>query len=253
MKTSVATVLLVAASLVAGMCQSADNGTAMGGDEGTGGRGRPDTDIRTTGRDPASERTTQSVGWTLTRPQLDLLASGGVVAEGDVAPDRAAADVRAAVQIEASREQVFRTLTDCSLALRFVPHLKRCVVLAAAPDGSWQDVEQRVDYGWLMPSAGYVFHAEYVRYERIEFATLRGDFKENRGEWEFQSLNDGRTTLVTYRARLEPDFYVPRWMMRSILKRDLPALMRGLRTHAEALPPQGGAAAAPPSGTGRAP
>jgi hypothetical protein len=39
---------------------------------------------------------------------------------------------------------------------------------------------------------------------------------------------------VTYEARIAPAFYVPRWMMRNMLKRDLPDLMRGLRAHAEA-------------------
>ncbi len=215
MKACVAVALLALAPVQSCLAQN----TAQGIDEGIG------------------HGIDQSAGWAPSASQLKRLEAGAVVANGDVAPDRAAADVRAAVLISAPPERVFRTLTDCAQALRFVPHLKRCAVLDTAPDASWQDVEQTVDYGWLVPRAHYVFHARYEGFERIRFETLRGDFRVNRGVWEFRALNGGRATLVTYRARLEPAFFVPRWMMRSMLKRDLPDLMRGLRARAEAARP----------------
>jgi ribosome-associated toxin RatA of RatAB toxin-antitoxin module len=177
----------------------------------------------------------QSADWALSEPQLRRVEAGAVIAEGNVAPDKPIVDIRAAIRIAASPEQVFRTLTDCARALRFVPHLKRCAVLESAPDGRWQNVEQTVDYGLLVPRASYVFHAEYEKFARIRFSNLRGDFRENRGVWTFRPLDDGRATVVTYEARVAPAFYVPRWMMRNMLKRDLPDLMRGLRTHAEAV------------------
>jgi len=107
-------------------------------------------------------------------------------------------------------------------------------VLDTAPDGSWQNVEQTVDYGWLVPRANYVFHAEYRKFETIRFSNLRGDFHENRGVWTFHTARNGQATQVTYEAHVAPAFYVPRWMMRNMLKRDLPDLMHGLRTRAEA-------------------
>ncbi len=175
-----------------------------------------------------------SADWALSESQLKHLKTGGIVAEGDVGAGRAAVDVRAAVQVSASPEEVFVALTDCERALRFVPHLKRCAVLDTAADGSWQEVEQQVDYGWLAPRASYVFRAEYKRYSLIRFSHLRGDFHENRGVWQFQPVDNGRATVVTYQARVAPAFYVPKWMMRSMLRRDLPELMRGLRSSAEA-------------------
>jgi ribosome-associated toxin RatA of RatAB toxin-antitoxin module len=178
-----------------------------------------------------------SADWTLSDSQLERLGTGAIIAEGDVATDRAAADVRAAVEIHAMPEQVFSTLIDCAQALHFVPHLKRCTVLETAADGSWQNVEQQVDYGWLAPRANYVFHAEYEKFDRIRFSNLRGDFHENRGVWTFRPLHEGRSTLVTYEARVAPAFYVPRWIMRNMLKRDLPDLMRGLRARAEGTRP----------------
>ena len=188
----------------------------------------------------------QGAGWAPAQAQLKRLEAGAIIAEGDVAADRAAADIRAAVLIEAPPERVFRTLTDCAQALRVVPHLKRCAVLDTAADGSWQEVEQTVDYGWLAPRAHYVFHADYDRFERIRFSNLRGDFHENHGAWEFHALKGGRATLVVYRARVVPAFFVPRWMMRSMLKRDLPDLMRGLRARSEAARPPAATSTPPP-------
>src|SRR5882724_1234532 len=143
-----------------------------------------------------------SADWTLSEAQLERLGTGAVIADGDMAADRTAADVRAAVEVHATPEQVFGTLIDCAQALRFVPHLKRCTVLETAPNGSWQNVEQQVDYGWLAPRAGYVFHAEYEKFARIRFSNVRGDFHENRGVWVFRPLHDGRSILVIYEARL---------------------------------------------------
>lgn len=187
-----------------------------------------------------------SEDWAPSDPDLERLESGAVIAEADMAPDRTAADIRAAVEVHATPEQVFRTLTDCAQALRFVPHIKRCVVLETARDGSWENVEQQVDYGWLARRETYVFHAEYQKFERIRFSNLRGDFHENRGVWAFRALHNGQSTLVTYEARVAPAFYVPRWMMRSMLKRDLPDLMRGLRARAEEMRAVATNAPAPP-------
>ncbi|MEJ1964295.1 MAG: SRPBCC family protein [Gammaproteobacteria bacterium] len=187
-----------------------------------------------------------SADWALSDSQLERLDAGGVIADADMAPDRTAADIRAAIRVNASPEQVFLTLTDCAQALRFVPHLKRCAVLETADDGSWQNVEQQVDYGWLTPRANYVFHADYDRFHSIRFTNLRGDFHENRGAWEFRPMKDGAATLVTYEARLAPAFYVPRWMMRNMLRRDLPDLMKGLRSRSEAARPANATSAPPP-------
>jgi ribosome-associated toxin RatA of RatAB toxin-antitoxin module len=175
----------------------------------------------------------QSGDWTLTDAELARLDDGAVLVEADVAADRPTGDVRAAVRIRAAPERIFRTLTSCAEALHFVPHLRRCAVLETAPDGSWQIVEQEIDYGWFMPRAYYVFRADYEGFERVRFNNVRGDFRENHGEWVFRPTADGTATLVTYRLHVVPRFMVPRWLMRSTLKRDLPDLMKGLRTRAE--------------------
>jgi hypothetical protein len=186
--------------------------------------------------------------WPLSRAQLARLGDGAVLVTVEVPNDPSAGDVRAAVQIAASPERVFRTLTDCAQALVFVPHLEHCMVLQTAPDQSFELVEHQVHYSWLMPRADIVFRADYERFKRIRVSNVRGDFRENHGVWEFRPLPGGAGTIVTYRVHLVPGFYVPRWMWRATLKRDLPELMKGLRTQSEApgAGPVGAPAAADP-------
>ncbi|MEP7242159.1 MAG: SRPBCC family protein [Gammaproteobacteria bacterium] len=190
-----------------------------------------------------------SADWPLTPAELARLREGAVLVSAELANDRSSGDVRAAVQIRETPERVFRTLTDCTKALQFVPHLQHCAVLGTAPDGAWEEVEHKIHYGWFMPHAQYVFHADYEHFSRIRISNVRGDFREHSGLWEFRPLEGGTATLVTYRVHLVPRFFVPRLVMRSILKRDLPELMKGLRQQAE--PPASGATAVPEAPTAR--
>jgi hypothetical protein len=124
-------------------------------------------------------------------------------------------------------------MTDCAQALEFVPHLELCRVLESARDGSWQLVEHAVDFSWYLPRIDYVFRAEYEPFHRIRFAHVRGDLRENRGVWELQPAGDGSATILTYRVHIVPRNFVPSWVVRSSLRRDLPLMLRALRARCE--------------------
>jgi uncharacterized protein YndB with AHSA1/START domain len=175
--------------------------------------------------------------WELTAEQRTELAEGGVIVIADVDSSRRSGEVKAAVQINASPEEIFRTLTDCEQAVEFVPHLERCRVLERAPDESWQVVEQDLDYGWYLPRITVVFRAEYEPYRRIRFRQVRGDLKVNEGAWELSSSGDAaESTIAAYSTRIVPRFYVSHRLMQSSLRRELPELMRALRARCEDVP-----------------
>lgn len=173
--------------------------------------------------------------WHLTVEQRERLARGEVLVYADVQASPTRGDVLAAVQIAAAAERIFRTLTDCAQALEFVPRMKLCRVLESAADGSWQFVEHAVDHGWYAPHTQYVFRAEYEPFHRIRFTHVRGDLRDNHGVWELQPAGEGESaaTILTYRVHIVPRFYVPRWLVRSSLRRDLPLLLRSLRARCE--------------------
>lgn len=137
----------------------------------------------------------------------------------------------ASVRIHARREVVWSLITSCPEELRLVPGLVGCEVLETAPDTSWQRIRHRMNYSWYLPHLTFEVRATYDRPSRISIERTSGDLARLRGSWALQS--DGDDTIAHYAVDLEPGFWVPRWIERAALRRDLPKMLRALRTRAE--------------------
>jgi len=161
------------------------------------------------------------------------LAAGEVVVASAIDPAQPRGRVRAAVRIDATPEAIFAIVTDCHEALAFVPHLRHCQLIDGAPDGSWQDVEHDVRYSWLLPSVRYVFRAVYDRPHRIDFYRISGDLKQEEGTWLLTPSADGAGTVVQYEVYLDPGFWIPQALVTRSLRKDIPAVLTGLRACAE--------------------
>jgi hypothetical protein len=162
--------------------------------------------------------------------QQRLAAGEVVVAASAIDPARPRGRVRAAVRINAAPEVIWLAVTDCRRALSFVPGLRRCQVLGGAPDGSWQDVEHEVRYSWLLPSVRYVFRAVYDRPHRIDFHRIGGDLKQQEGTWLLTQTADGTGTVVQYEVYIDPGFWIPQALVSRSLRKDIPAVLTGLRS-----------------------
>ncbi len=161
------------------------------------------------------------------------LAAGDIIVTSDSPTDVPRGRIHAAVQIAAEPEAIWVVMTDCARAPSFVPNLKRCELLEAARDGTWEVLRHDVKYLWLWPRIHYVFRAEYRRPQRIDFRRVSGDLKEQEGSWILEPLPDGRHTIVGYEVYLDPGIWVPRSIVRRALARDLPALLSALRTRVQ--------------------
>lgn len=174
--------------------------------------------------------------WALAGPFRARLDAGEIVVVADeAARTTGKGEVRAAVRIAASPRLVYAQMIDCAQALRYVPRLRLCRVLATAPDGLWQDFEHEVDYGWLLPALRYSFRAHYEPDRSVQFRALGGALRVNDGRWLVWPDAGGEATIVTYRVRIEPRFPVPRWLVTASLQRELPDLLGALRDHCERL------------------
>jgi uncharacterized protein YndB with AHSA1/START domain len=163
------------------------------------------------------------------------LAQGEVVVDGAGTIDPAAprGRVRAAVQIPAPPDAIWSVMTDCAQAPHYVPGLKRCRRIDGARDGSWEDIEHEVRYSWLLPAVRYVFRAQYDRPHRVDFHRIRGDLKEEQGTWLLIRSPDGAATLVEYEVYLDPGFWIPQFLVVRMLRKDVPAVLSGLRERVE--------------------
>jgi hypothetical protein len=139
----------------------------------------------------------------------------------------------ATVRIHAHRDVVWSLITSCTEALHLVPGLVSCDVLETAPDRSWQRIRHVIDYSWYVPKLTYEIRAAYDRPTRVSIERVSGDLRVLKGSWILQS--DGEDTIAHYAVDLAPGFWVPHWLVRAALRRDLPKMLRALRARAESM------------------
>jgi hypothetical protein len=138
----------------------------------------------------------------------------------------------ATVRIHARREVVWPLITSCAEALQIVPGLVDCVVLETAPNQSWQRIRHVLDYSWFVRRVTYEILATYDQPAEVSIERVSGDLRVLKVSWMLKS--DGDYTVAHYVVDLAPGFWVPRWLVQVALKRDLPKMLRALRTRAEA-------------------
>jgi len=168
-------------------------------------------------------------------PAADLAQESAQHGDIDVAVSLDAGEqsgsASASVRIHARREVVWSLITSCAEALHMIPGLMACDVMETAPDRSWQRIRHVMDYSWYAPKLTYEIRASYDEPSRVAIERISGDLARLRGSWVLQS--DGDDTIAHYAVDLAPGFWVPRWLVRGALRRDLPKMLRALRTRAE--------------------
>ncbi len=176
----------------------------------------------------------EGVDFTLTPAEDQRVAARQVVIRASLDSSQRRGTVRAAVRIEAPPDIVFQMMIRCSDALKYVPHLRKCRVREHSADGRWMVVEHQVDFGWYAPSVNWAFHADLDADRRITFRHVDGDFRANEGLLQLEPTPDGATTLLLYRAYIDPPAFIPNWLARSTFKRELPQMLTDLRRRCEA-------------------
>jgi hypothetical protein len=171
-------------------------------------------------------------------PARDAEQHGDIEVGVTLGPAEQSGHASATVRIHARREVVWSLIKSCSEAVKLVPGLIACDVLKTAPDESWQIIRHVLDYSWYLPKLTYEFRATYEQPVRVSIERISGDFVVLKGSWYLQS--DGDYTIAHYAVDLAPSFWVPHWIVRVALRRDLPKMLRALRARAELLQPQGG-------------
>jgi hypothetical protein len=139
----------------------------------------------------------------------------------------------ATMRIHAHREIVWDLITSCPEAMVMIPGLTACNVLETSPDGSWQRIRHVMNYSWYVPTVTYEMRAAYRKPGHIGIERISGDLRILRGSWDLQ--DEGEYTVARYMVDLAPGFWVPRWIVQAALRRDLPKMLRSLRSRAEAV------------------
>jgi hypothetical protein len=164
----------------------------------------------------------------------DVSAGNDIAISVSLDPTEQTGSASATVRIHASRETVWALITSCPESVRMVPGLEICDVLETAQDQSWQKIRHVMNYSWYVPKLTYVIRATYDRPTMVTIERISGDLRTLQGSWELKS--DGDYTIAHYTVDLAPGFWVPNWIVRTVLRKDLPKMLRALRSRAEAAP-----------------
>lgn len=142
-------------------------------------------------------------------------------------------NAEATVRMHATPEVIWPLITTCADAVRLVPGMTACEVLSTAPDQSWQLIRHVMKYSWLVPTLRYEVRASYERPDKVSLERVAGDIRSMHSNWDLHPQGD--YTVGFYHIDVQPGIWVPHWLVRLALRRDLPAMLRALRTRAELL------------------
>ena len=163
-------------------------------------------------------------------PQAEaLLDQGRPWVEVKPDADGYSGQIRAAIDIPATKEVIWAKMLDCDAALRMVANLKSCKILDRDPQGRW-DVREQVSSAAFLPSVRNVYRSDYDRPNGIRFQRTGGDMRVFEGSWRLETRPDG--VRVNYEARAAAPFTVPGWIARATLRRDVSTALLALRREA---------------------
>jgi uncharacterized protein YndB with AHSA1/START domain len=167
--------------------------------------------------------------WEPSAETAEALSRGRIFLEVKPDPDGASGRIRAAIDVAAPPEAVWRVLVDCDLAPRMVRTLKSCRVLDRDPLGHW-DVREHVSKPVLfVPPMRSVFRSDYDPPHGFSLHRTGGDLTVLEGSWRLIPLDGGRRTRVIYESRAAAPFAVPGALARIVLREQAAAALTALR------------------------
>jgi ribosome-associated toxin RatA of RatAB toxin-antitoxin module len=166
---------------------------------------------------------------TLSSDQLARLKAGDALVSVEEESGEADGHIEAAIEIAAAPHRVWRVMTDCARAPRFVAGLKSCRIVERGPADAWDIREHRSKWMSILPETVSVFRSDYTLDKEIRFARVSGSLRYLKGSWRLEPLNGGTRTRLRYSVRVGVSAPIPGFMIRSALEADVPKLLKSLR------------------------
>jgi hypothetical protein len=155
---------------------------------------------------------------------LARLRAGEVLLENETSDVNGAA-AGILVFIRAPVERIWAIIISCQQASIWVVGLQYCEALEER--GDYALTRQIVDKGWTTPRLDFTFETVRRPYQHMEFRLTQGNLKSMHGSFDFKTFPDG--VLVRHAMLLQPLVPAPSWLVRLVMKKDLPSMMRCIR------------------------
>lgn len=131
------------------------------------------------------------------------------------------------VTVNASAHDVWRVLTNYSNAEHVFPQMKKCTVLQDM--GTEKIVKHTVAPSGPVGTYTYTLKIKEKAPHLMEWNRVSGAFKDVKGFWKLETLDSGRTTLVTYACFVDGGFFVPGALIRRQNRIDMPQVLKTLK------------------------
>ena len=145
----------------------------------------------------------------------------------DVRDEEGTRGLEAVFRVEVPPDALLEVLWSPANFGRLFPDIKEARVIGG--EGDSLDIQYRVDA--VVREVSYVLRRSRDREERtITWREIGGDLRRVRGGWRIEPLDDGRASLVTYRAFVSVAMFVPTALVREGAKRKLAEMVARVRT-----------------------
>jgi len=170
-------------------------------------------------------------------PDLDwldreALAAGDVLVQAEHGERPQIVSVKVATIVHSGPRPIWDVLRACQIAPEYVPNVVACRSLEVVDDGRAELFVQTVKPAFFIPAFEHVFRLDYTPYTRIDVHRVSGPIDYMEGTW-WLIPEAGDRTLLVYELAVDPGIPVPRFFVRATMKRDLPRILRAVRTRAE--------------------
>jgi hypothetical protein len=163
--------------------------------------------------------------------EWESLAKGQVVIKQNTAPANTVPSVEAKILISRPPEKVWPVVVDPEKLMKNEDKVKKVKVLSRA--GNKQTVAFSVVMTRLLPTFDYILLQELSPPYLLQFHRVSGSFRDIQGSWRLTPADGGKKTILAYTLKLDPGPFIPRPLLMTAVKGDLPNMMRNAKATIE--------------------
>ena len=161
-----------------------------------------------------------------TGSEMQRLQAGEILAQ-TIHEEKSGGAARVTALFHAEADAIWNVIGYCENEFIYVRGLEVCEVLV--PGLQYIKKHHRVNNNWYTPTLDFVFEARRTSPTHGDFNLVEGDLKVMHGQWDFQPLESGNGLLVSHDIRIQSRLPAPRWLVRRVLKNDLPDMLACIR------------------------
>ena len=166
--------------------------------------------------------------WSKEPPEWETLSQGQVVVSQQPPSKDGVPSVEAKILVARPPAKVWTVVSDPEKLMRNEEKVRKVKVLSRTTNK--QNVEFSVLMTHLLPPFNYVLMQELAPPSLLRFHRISGSFRDIQGSWNLTPVENGSKTILTYTLKLDPGPFIPRSLLLTAVKSDLPNMMRNAKT-----------------------